>query len=365
MSSLTRALLTRGLLARGLLTRGLLISSIAGVLALTGCLGSADRAAVGGPPAWYGKPPVEDGRLFAVGAGDDHDGALARAQQDLVSQLRLSIKSSTTHSENYSSQEATGTDRAERLAQNARSKVQAKASAEDIPGVTVVEQVVDADTIYVLLRLDRQAWANELRNRIATLDAQLPGEAAAVTALPTTTPAQRLAAAGAQIRRVLPLLVERDEDLTRLRTALPGTSMPPDVIDRGALDRRLSNLLADLAVTLPADPSVKPLTPQLIESLRAVGLRTVEPKQAAVLQLPLVLTTRSENIDGQIRLDGQLTGSLRLSAEAGGTQLGGISLSERASSARLDVARERLYQKLAASLASDLDTRLTHMLAGN
>jgi hypothetical protein len=347
-------------------TRGALLTlGLAGALTLAGCLGSDNRAADFGPPAWYGKPPQEEGRLFAVGAADDHDGALARAQQDLVSQLRLSIKSSTTHSENYSSQEATGTDRAERLAQNARSKVQAKASAEDLPGVTVVEQIVRSGTTYVLLRLDRQAWATELRNRIAALDALLPSEAAAVAALPATTPAQRLAAAGAHIRRLLPLLVERDENLTRLRTALPGSPMPPDVVDRGALDRRLSNLLADLSVVLPADPSVAPLTAQLIESLRAVGLRTVDPHHTGVLQLPLVLTTRSETIDGQIRLDGQLTGSLRLSPEAGGTQLGGISLTERASSARPEVARERLYQKLALRLAEDLDARLTRMLAGN
>ncbi len=318
-------------------------------------------------PAWFQHPPHEAGWLYAVGAAgaDEIDAAQARARQDLVSQLSLTIHSSSTNDETYSSHEATGQGRAERLAQAARSQVQALASANDLPGVQVVERVEQAKATYVLLRLDRQAWANDLRTRIADLDARLTTEAANITALPLTTPAQRLAAAGAHIRRLLPLLVERDEYLTRLRIALPGTAMPPDAVNRAALDNRLEGLLADLTVSLPADPSVKPLESQLINSLRAVGLHTVPAGQPGVLTLPLTLTTRSETISGQIRLDGQLTGSLALAADAGGTQLGGIAISERASSTREDVARERLYQKLAKALADDLDKRLTHMLAGH
>ena len=247
----------------------------------------------------------------------------------------------------------------------ARSDIQSKASAEDLPGVTVVEHVDQRDAVYVLLRLDRVAWANDLRAHIATLDATLPTESAAVLALPTTTPVQRLTAAGQHIRRLLPLLVERDEYLTRLRTALPGTAMPAEPINRAALDRHLQALLAELTVTLPDDPSVVPLKTQLIESLRRVGLRTVPAGHVGVLQLPLKLTTRAETIGGQVKLDGQLNGSLCLAPEAGGTQLGGIALTERASSTNEDVARERLYQKLAKRLADDLDQRLSKMLAGN
>ena len=335
-------------------------------LLLAGCDGGLGRPATpAGPPAWYGHPPQEAGMLHAVGAAADRETALSRARRDLVSQLRLSIRADATSTEDYSSHEATGTNRAERLAQKARSQVQANASAEDLPGVTVVEQTEALGTSYVLLRLDRQAWADDLRTRIAGLDARLPGEVAAVLALPVGTARERLAATGAHIRRLLPLLVERDEYLTRLRIATPGTPMPADAIDRPTLDRRLSDLLADLTVALPADPSVAPLQGQLIESLRSVGLRTLEAGHPGVLELPLTLTLRSETIGGQIKLDGQLSGSLRLAAEAGGTQLGGISLSERASSARDDVARERLYQKLAKRLAEDLDQRLTRMLAGN
>lgn len=344
--------------------RLLALAHVVTVLALAGCGGDGVRQAEQ-PPAWFQRPPQESGRLFAVGSADPgaRDAALARARQDLVSQLRLSITSNVHRSEDYTSHDATGENRAERLAQAARSDVQAKASAEDLPGVTVVEQVDQRDACYVLLRLDRQAWADDLRARIQALDTRLPGEAVAVLALPTTTPAQRLAAAGAQIRRVLPLLVERDEYLTRLRIALPGTAMPADAIDRAALDRHLQTLLAELTVSLPTDSSVAPLQAQLIESLRSVGLRTTA--HGGVLDLPLTLTTRAETIGDQVKLDGQLRGSLRLAPEAGGTELGGITLNERASSVREDVARERLYQKLAKRLAEDLDQRLTRMLAGN
>ncbi len=342
------------------------LATLLAIAALSGCDGGFIRAPET-TPAWFQRPPQEAGLLFAVGSAgpNQHDQALARARQDLVSQLRLTITSDVRHNEDYSSQETTAQNRAERLTQVARSDVQAKASAADLPGVTVVEQVDQREATYILLRLDRVAWANDLRARIATLDATLPPEAAAILALPTTTPAQRLAAAGQQIRRLLPLLVERDEYLTRLRTALPGAAMPAEPLDRAALDRHLQNLLAELTVTLPDDPSVLPLQTQLIESLRHVGLRTVPMGQIGVLQMPLVLTTRAETISGQVKLDGILSGSLRLAADAGGTQLGGISLSERASSTREDVARERLYQKLAKRLADDLDQRLTRMLAGN
>jgi hypothetical protein len=339
------------------------------IAALSGCDGGFIRAPET-TPAWFQHPPHEEGMLYAVGAAGpgQRDTALARARQDLVSQLRLTIVADVRHNEDYASTDATGQNRAERLAQVARSDVQAKASAADLPGVTIVEQVDQREATYILLRLNRVAWADELRARIATLDAKLPTEAAAILAFPTTTPVQRLTAAGQQIRRLLPLLVERDEYLTRLRTALPGSAMPAAPIDRAALDRHLQNLLAELTVTLPDDPSIMPLQTQLIESLRQVGLRAVPANNGVnggILQLPLVLTTRAENINGQIKLDGQLSGSLRLSADAGGTQLGGISLSERASSTREDVARERLYQKLSKRLAEDLDQRLTRMLAGN
>lgn len=338
-------------------------------LALGGCDGLlAPRSEGPAPaPAWFLHPPQQPGMLFAVGSAEAGNRALAlaRAHQDLVSQLRLTIRSQAQRNEEYASQDATGTNRAERLAQQARSEVQTKASAEDLPGVTVAEQVDTSTACYLLIRLDRQAWAADLRERLAGLDARLPGEVAAITALPTATPREQLAAAGVHIRRLLPLLVERDEYLTRLRTALPGTAMPADPIDRAGLDRRLQNLLAGLTVSLPADPSVKPLEGQLIESLRGIGLRTVAADQNGIMQLPLVLTLRSERIGDMIKLDGQLTGSLRLAPEAGGTQLGGISISERASSSREDVARERLQQKLARRLATDLDARLSRMLAGD
>lgn len=325
-------------------------------------LASAEKA-----PEWFLHPPHEAGWLYAVGAAGPHevDTALAKARQDLVSQLSLTIRSTSMSNESYSSQEATGQGRAERLAQAARNNVQTHASANDLPGVQVIERVEQTKNTYVLLRLDRKTWAADLRMRIADLDARLLTEAATVSALPTATPAQRLTAAGTHIRRLLPLLVERDECLTRLRIALPSTAMPPDVVNRATLDNRLENLLADLTVSLPADPSVKPLESQLINSLRAVGLHTVPAGTPGILTLPLTLTTRSETISGQIRLDGQLNGSLALSPDAGGTQLGGISISERASSTREDVAKERLFQKLAKALADDLDKRLTRMLAGN
>ncbi len=335
-------------------------------MALAGCGGDAVRETEQ-PPQWFQHPPQETGRLFAVGSArsGERDAALARARQDLVSQLRLTITSTVQRNEDYANSESTGNNRAERLAQVARSDVQAKSAIQDLPGVTVVEQLDQREACYVLLRLDREAWANDLRTRIRALDEQLPSEAAAILALPSTTPAQRLAAAGQQIRQVLPLLVERDEYLTRLRIALPGSPMPGEAVDRNALDRHLHDLLADLTVSLPPDTSVAPLHSQLIESLRGVGLRTVPAGQLAVLNLPLTLTTRAETINGQVKLDGQLNGSLRLADDAGGKQLGGITLSERSSSTREDVARERLYQKLAKRLAEDLDQRLTRMLAGN
>lgn len=334
------------------------------IAALTGCDGAFVRAPEQ-PPAWFQHPPQEAGLLYAAGSAGpgERESALARARQDLVSQLRLTITSDVRRNEDYSSNESSGQNRAERLAQVARSDIQSKASAEDLPGVTVVEQIDQREAVYVLLRLDRVAWANELRAHIATLDARLPIEADAVLALPTATPVQRLTTAGQHIRRLLPLLVERDEYLTRLRTALPGSAMPAEPVNRAALDRHLHDLLAELTVTLPDDPSVLPLQTQLIESLRRVGLRAVPA--AGVLQLPLTLTTRAETIGGQVKLDGQLNGSLRLAPDAGGTQLGGIALTERASSTREDVARERLYQKLAKRLADDLDQRLSQMLAGN
>ena len=336
------------------------------IATLSGCDGGLVRAPEQ-PPAWFQHPPQEVGLLYAAGSAGpgERESALARARQDLVSQLRLTITSDVRRNEDYSSQEASGQNRAERLAQVARSDIQSKASAADLPGVTVVEQVDQREAVYVLLRLDRIAWANDLRAHIAILDTNLPTEAAAVLALPIATPVQRLTAAGQHIRRLLPLLVERDEYLTRLRTALPGSAMPEEPINRAALDRHLQDLLAELTVTLPEDPSVIPLQTQLIESLRSVGLRAVPAGQVGVLQLPLKLTTRAETIGGQVKLDGQLNGSLRLAPDAGGTQLGGIALTERASSTREDVARERLYQKLAKRLADDLDQRLTKMLAGN
>ncbi len=134
-------------------------------------------------------------------------------------------------------------------------------------------------------------------------------------------------------------------------------------MDRQAIAQRLSTILAESTVEVSfASPAVSDFRPAAVEALSNAGFHTVNEK--GLLRLPLNLDLRRTDIDGQVRLDGRLFGTIEISPAHGAATLGALSLNERASAPTIDSARDRLQRKLAAALAKDLDARLLKLLAG-
>ena len=304
-------------------------------------------------PGWYQQPPREPGRLYGVGAGSDRDAAVAAATKDLVNQIEVSITVDDRTRESSSTALATGNDRVERYEAATRSDIRSRSEQRELPGLCVAQQEQVGDRVYVLMVVDRLIWAADLRGRIKACDDRLAAVAAAYTGN------QKPSTAAVLLRETTPLLLERDDLIRRLRAADPASVMPPEVVDRVALRRQIQAVLDALTVNLPTEPEFTDLQPALLDAFAKVGIRAAAPDQTGSLRLRLTLRTSTQRIENQVRCDGELRGAIE---DAKGRRLAGIQLSDRAGAPAEVTAKERLNQKLAQRLATDLDQRLLTML---
>ncbi len=346
------------------------VGLIALTLVLASCGNDERPAPAAAPrdttPEWVRSPPRSAGMLYGIGQGQrgDRDAALAAARNDLVSQLQVSIDADVEHEGTSTSEESTAKARTERYQEAARTKVRARASAEELPGLTVVKQEDGERSTWLLVSLDRRVWADDLRARIATVDQKLSRDLATIDRIPGTTAAQRLSIAGRLSAWIIPGFAERDEYLRRLRLADPHLQAPAEPVDRGAITTRLADLLKDLTVEIAVGDDLRDLEPLAQQAFAKSGFRGVAVGNGT-LTVPLAWSTSAQTIGTQVRIDGRLSGTIRLAAAHGGATLAAVDLTERTSAPTEAAARDRLLRKLASALAKDLDQRLLKILAGD
>ena len=200
-----------------------------------------------------------------------------------------------------------------------------------------------ADTprcLYVQVALNREAWAAWLRQRIAELDAQIasalqvPGAGAG--------DARRVAAAAARYQRLLPLLSDREEKVSHLQIADPGSPMPIGQTTLAAERERLTAELDQVSIEVIADPELESVLPQITGNCGNLGLRVASGGPAPNLRLRLELRASGQPVEGMIRMEGDFDAA----TTKDGRKIGNFHIHVRSSSLTETIARDRLLRKI-------------------
>ncbi|MFW5845357.1 MAG: hypothetical protein ACOCXJ_03935 [Planctomycetota bacterium] len=329
-----------------------------GLLALLSACGASRSQA--DLPLWVQQPPSAPGREYAVGRGVVRRLAVDQAVAGVLAQVEVSVRSDRHDSSTYRSEESTDTPRSERLRMAIAEEIRTTVDLEDVQGLRIVrEHQGPGGEFMVLAELDRREWARGLRHRVQLVDEDL---AAAWQAFQAAAPQQE-SAIGTLLRlrrRVLPLAVERDLLERRHAVVAPGSSLPEPPVDPARIQEQLATMLDSLRIALDLDEDLQALAPELINALAGAGFTVTDDPARAQLIVGLDLGLSQRRIDGLVRLDGMLTGTV---IDAASRQLVcGLRSNERASAADAELARQRLLRDLAPQAAAALDAELMAQL---
>lgn len=335
------------------------------VAALTGGCGGGGREAAAPVPGWLNSPPSAPGMLYGVGQvsqANQRDQAIAAARVDLAGQIEISINAIRQQEDRVAETMETGKSLIGRVDSASQSTVQARIAVEALPGLKTDQIYEGENRTAALVSLDRQQWAQALRLHLAELDAFLSARRDEIVAN-ASKDMSVFAITIRTYRTLLPSLRERDELARRLRIASPGAAVPPAPVSAVALRTALSLQLGVLRIALVGkDASATGIIPTIYERCTAVGLKVVAQNAPSDLLLTLAVQTTTADIQGDIRADGRLDGTL--SQSQGDRQLAGFSVKGRASSTKVDTARDRLHARLAEELIAEFDAHLLEWLEG-
>ena len=286
-------------------------------------------------PSWVLQPPLDQEITYGVGTDlkMDRNTAIAEGRRDIARQLRIVIRSDGQEDEDLEIEDDP----------NAPPRV--TIDHLELPGITVTRQAETDHCLYVQVALNREAWATSLIQRIAELDRDIAAVLASHEREPEVDPAMHPVGAAARLhKRLVPLVSVREEKLSHLHIAKPGTITPPAPITLADMRERLRRVLDRVSVVIVADPDLEPILPQLTATCAGIGLRIIRPGTAQpTLRLKLTLTSRQMLVDGMERLEGTFQSMV---ATGDGTSLGGITISLRTSSLTSTVAQDRLMRKI-------------------
>ncbi len=309
------------------------------------------------PPSWADSPPRMPGMMHAVGMarGDNRQAAIDNGRAELSAQIQVSVQGERTMLDQFYETADSSGNRSARMTSQVRDQIVTAVDQQDLPGVTVERIERAANSTYALIAFDRSAWAAQLRNRLAEIDAE-------IARLDQNYAAgdRPLQAASQLARDVLPKIVEREEVARRLRVADPSGTVPPVDFDVAKLMQFIRDLVNQISIRLPDHESMAALNPRLAEAMAGQGVNVVRAGGAAQMALELQLTTSSTQVGNNHRLTGAVRG--QLIDLVTGSVIGGIDLSERSASQAMEVAQTHLQNRLATSLATHIEGRIIDML---
>jgi hypothetical protein len=224
-----------------------------------------------GLPSWVISPPASDEYVYGVGSAEiskDHDSAMDRARDrarsEILKRMEVTVSGETRTSVRREVEKGKS-----RVTRSVMNRVRTHVSATSLTHVQQVESHVDRaeDTVYVLLRLDRDAAQADLLSRLEEIDRRLRDIAERKTE-------------GSRLQRLeilmpaLPLFEKRRqvlEKLDRLGKKGPDCRLPPELSE---LRDRIGSLLDSLVVVLrPLDSTSAGLDSGLRRALSRQGLR--------------------------------------------------------------------------------------------
>ncbi len=286
-------------------------------------------------PSWVLQPPLDLEYTYGVGTDlrMDRNTAIAEGRRDIARQLRIVIRGDGQEDDEIEVEDDP----------NGRPRV--TIDHLELPGITVTRQTETDHCLYVQVALNREAWATSLMNRIAELDRDIATVLANHERQPEVDPRAHPVGAAARLhKRLMPLVSAREEKLSHLQIAKPGSIAPAAPMTLAEMRERLRQVLDRVSVDIVAAPDLEPILPQLTATCAGIGLRIVRPGTAKpTLRLKLTLTSMQMMVDGMERLEG----TFQSMVETGdGASLGGITISLRTSSLINTVAHDRLMRKI-------------------
>jgi len=285
-----------------------------------------------GMPAWVNSPPLDLQVVYGVGADVRHDRerALLDARHDIARQLHIVVEGDGRDDEDVEIDDQLS-------ASGAHPRV--LVDHLELPGLTMTRMADTPRCLYVQVALNREAWATALRQRIAELDIQV---AAALAALPGVD--QRgVAAAALRYQRLLQPLSDREEKVSHLQIADPGSPAPQGQTTLAAERERLTRALDAVSVEVIADPELEAVLPQITGSCANIGLHVAPGGLAPTLRLRLQLRVNALPVDGMIRMEGDFDAAV---TARDGHELGNFHIHLRSSSLTETIARDRLMRKI-------------------
>ena len=305
--------------------------------ALTGCASVKSMAGMGSapaaPPEWtISPPPDSDDAMYGVGEGLDVGTATRLALRDVASKLRVSV-SGVIRSQ---TSEANG-----RVDSAASSSMMSEVQKTEFRQYTLVQSAPAPSGVYALVKVDRQAFLNDTRERIGRMESL-------TTQLLATHPKPTPLEHYVTLQRARPLLAAQQGLFLMFKSA----DLKPDDQARQA---RLQKLLADadsaagkVQVAVVAGPDDADLRGVLAGLLSDQGIRVTEQAAGAqgVLEVAGPMETSKFGQDVVVRLRAKL--SLK---DGRGSAIGAREhLVTAASRTDARMARQQAVAKLQADL---------------
>lgn len=287
-------------------------------------------------PSWVLQPPLDQEYTYGIGTDlrMDRNTAIAEGRRDIARQLRIVIRGDGQEEDENEVE----------LDEDPNGRPRVTIDHLELPGITVTKQAETDHCLYVQVALNREAWATSLRNRIAELDRDITAVLASHEHKPEVDPSVHPVGAAARLhQRLMPLVSAREEKLSHLLIAKPGSIAPQAPITLAEMRERLRRVLGRVSVDIIAAPDLEAILPQLTATCAGIGLRITPGAAKPTLRLRLTLKSMQIMVNGMERLDG----TFQSMVETGdGTSLGGITINLRTSSLSDSVAYDRLMRKI-------------------
>ncbi len=272
------------------------------LLPLAGCNGMLPKkqATV---PAWLLAPPNDSREWFwGVGEGQDLDAAKRAGLKDIAGKLRVSISGQLDSSVTVDNN---------KVDRQAHTRISEEVQKTEFSNYVVDKTAQSADGFYVLVKVDRQAFIRDLKNKLANLDANIQPVAAV---LDSKTPLERFIA----LRRLQPSLDKGVGYAQLLIGAEGGDDGAAHLRKFESLQQRAKQALSGVVFQIQARPEDADLAAAMATWLNESGIRTDQQAQARGSNL---LTLSSSSRNDQI-YDSKLTKlmvTLRVSDDQGRT----------------------------------------------
>ncbi len=253
-------------------------------------------------PSWVLTSPNDSHEWFwGVGEGQDLDTAKRAGLKDIAGKLRVSISGQLDSSVTVDNN---------KVDRQAHTRISEEVQKTEFSNYVVDKTAQSADGFYVLVKVDRQAFVHDLKNKLANLDANIQPVAAA---LDSKTPLERFIA----LRRLQPGLDKGVGYAQLLIGADAGDDGAAHLRNYESLQQQAKQALTGVVFQIQARPEDADLAAAMATWLNASGIRTDQSQARGSNLLAISSSSRNDQIyDSKLT---KLMVTLRVSDDQGRT----------------------------------------------